>query len=262
MTNPTYPAFIEAHPPLMTDKDVFPPHRSDYDVIGTLEITGANMNRVTDPKYPWRDYTNRSEPPFRAKVKEILGKRDANVESYVVTRQRYWELEHRYQYGVETQITITKHQGRTIHRAHNVDRSHTVTERIAADLSLDISPEGAAVPGEIPPVPPAPMALARGNGGGGDDNVGLHFSREVTDTLHITDIDENTFTDETTTMIDQRFAGQTTYIYWQLKEQCIMHCRKKSDHSLDPDPVGRIEYVTAADYTDAFPKKDSGGDMH
>ena len=56
MTEPTYPAFIEAHPPLMTDADVFPPHRSNYDVIGTKEITGADMNRVTDPNYPWRDF--------------------------------------------------------------------------------------------------------------------------------------------------------------------------------------------------------------
>jgi hypothetical protein len=63
-----------------------------------------------------------------------------------------------------------------------------------ADLSLDMSEEGAAVPGEIPPVPPAPMALARGNGDGGGSRVDLHFSREMTNTLHITDIDENTFT--------------------------------------------------------------------
>ena len=137
-----------------------------------------------------------------------------------------------------------------------------VTERIGADLSLDMSEEGAAVPGEIPPVPRAPMALARGNGDGGGSRVDLHFSREMTNTLHITDIDENTFTDEVTTMTDQKFAGQTTYIYWQLKEQCILQRRKKKDHSLDADPVSNIEYVTAVDYTDAFPKKDGDGDMH
>ena len=96
-----------------------------------------------------------------------------------------------------------------------------VTERIGADLSLDMSPEGAAVPGEIPPV------LPRGNGDGGGSRDPLPFSHEMTDALHITDIAENTFTDEVTTQIEQHFIGQTTYIYWQLKEQCILQRRKK-----------------------------------
>jgi hypothetical protein len=122
-----------------------------------------------------------------------------------------------------------------------------------------MSEGGAAVPGEIPPVPPAPMALARGNGDGGGSKVDLHFSHEMTDTLHITDIDENTFTDEITTQTEQTFIGQTTYIYWQLKEQCILQRRKKKDHSLDPDPVSRIEYVTPVDYTDAFKRHSGGG---
>lgn len=259
MTEPTYPAFQEAHPPLMTNADVFPPHRSDYDVIGTKEITGADMNRVTDPKYPWRDYADQDEPPFRAKVKEILTKRNSDVESYLLTRRRYWEQVQRYQYGVDTKITYTKHHGRTTHRSHTVDQSHTATDRIAADLNLDISAGGAAAPGEIPPVvpAPAPMALARGNGGTGG---GLHFSHEMTNTLHITDIDENTFTDDDTTQVEQDFAGQTTYIYWQMKEQCILQRKLKKDHSFDTDPVSHVEFVTLVDYTDAFAKK--GGDIH
>jgi hypothetical protein len=249
----------------MTDADVFPPHRSGYDVIGTKEITGADMNRVTDPNYPWRDFANRSEAPFRAKVREILTKRNADVESYLLTRRRYWEQVQRYQYGVETKITYTKHHGRTTHRSHTVDQSHTVTDRIAADLNLDISPGGAVAPGEIPPVPPAPMALARGNNGGGstatrgnnggESTAGLHFSHEMTNTLHITDIDENTFTDDDTTQVEQDFAGQTTYIYWQMKEQCILQRKLKKDHSFDTDPVSNVEFVTLVDYTDAFAKK-------
>jgi hypothetical protein len=252
MAEPTYPAFIEAHPPLMRDVDKFPPHRSDYGVVGTMEIKGADMNRVMDSKYPWRDYANHSEAPYRAKVKEIIQKRNDEVESYLVTRQQYWAMVNRYQYAVDTQVTITVHRGRTIHRTHTVDNTHTVVERVAADLNLDISPEGAAVPGEIPPVPPAPMALARGNGNGGD-TAGLHFSHEVHDSLHITDVDDKTFTDETTDTRTQSFKGQTTYIYWQLKEQCILQRKKSKDHNFDADPVSIVEFVTA-DHTDAFPR--------
>jgi hypothetical protein len=263
MTEPTYPAFQEAHPPLMTNADVFPPHRSDYGVIGTMEIKGADMNRVTDPKYPWRNYANRSEPPFRAKVKEILTNRNADVESYLVTRRQYWEMVNRYEYGVDTEVTITVHRGRTTHRSHTVDQSHTVTERIAADLNLDISPGGAAVPGvpgEIPPVVPAPMALARGDNGGGS-TAGLHFSHEMTDTLHITDVDDRIFIDEKTDTKSQKFVGETTYIYWQMKEQCILQRKLKKDHSIDANPVSSVEFVTA-DHTDSCAKKGSGGDIH
>jgi hypothetical protein len=245
----------------MTDPDVFPPHRSDYRVIGTMEIKDADRNRITDPSYPWRDFANSTEQPYRARVKSIIAKRDEEVESYLMTRRQYWEMVNRYEYGVETDVTITVHRGRTTHRSHTVDQSHTVTERIAADLNLDISPEGAAVPGvpEVPPVVPRPMALARGNGPG--STAGLHFSHEMTNTLHITDVDDRIFIDEKTDTKSQKFAGETTYIYWHLKEQCILQRKLKKDHSVDANPVSSVEFVRA-EHTDACAKTGSGGDIH
>ena len=262
---PAYPAFNEAHPPLMASKDVFPPHRSAYDVIGQpMTVTGSDMNQISDKNYDWRQYLGNNSPAYRKKIKDVIAKRDAEIDHYLLVRQRYWEMDRRYQYGVDTSITITKHQGVTRHTGVVVDKSKSVTQRLSIELGLDISPSGADVPGEVPPVPPmAAMADAGGGGGGGGGgaNAGFEFSHEMTETLHITNTDETTYTDETTTTIMQNFTGQTTYIHWELKEQCALERFLKGQ--ADGQTVSTVEAITDVDYMDAFPPpKGNGGDIH
>lgn len=262
-----YPDFLEAHPPLMDNADVFPPQRSGYEIVGTMQITGADMNRVADKDYPWKDYSQKSDPAYKAKVKKILAQRDKEVAGYTVTRRRYWARLDRYQYGVDTDVTITKHQGYVHRTDHSVQKTTSTTERLSFELGLDISPEGAAAPGEVPPVPPVMALAAAGNegggggGGGASKNLDFQFSREMTESLHITDADETTYTDETTTTTQQKFVGGTTYIHWQLKEECLIERLRKPSNKVDPDPVSLVQAGTPIDYTDRFPKS-SDGDIH
>ena len=260
--------FFDAHPPLITSADEDMPERSDFGVVGVFEIKGAEMNRVIDPQYPWRDYTSGNSPAYRKKILEILAQRDAEVSHYVVTRQRYWNRQGRWHYGTDEEVTITKHSGYVEHHSHIADQSHTVVERIAADLGINLSAGGADLPVEVPPVVPAvTMAADEGQGGGGSGggsggNIGLHFSQEMTDTLHITDTDEQTYTTDTTVTTDQTFKGGTTYVYWQMLEECILERVLKAT----PDKPGLIYKTLGAmswDYTDAYPRPSNGsGDIH
>jgi hypothetical protein len=259
------PPFFEAHPPLMTDENVLPPHRSAYQLIGKpLIIKSSDMNRVMDPKYEWRKYADRSEFPYREKVRAILAKRDLEVDHYELVRRRYWEYQYPYQFPVETDETVTRHRGVTRHSGHTVDTTKSLVERLAIDLSFDISKGGAAAPGgDPPPVPPILVSSVGGGSSGGGpsgNTVDLQFSREMTNTLHITDTDETTYTDETTTTIQQKFEAGVTYIPWKMKEECVIFRVLKGATTPDPDPISMVIASTPFDYTDTWPK--SGGDIH
>src|SRR5215218_7489011 len=254
--------FYDGHPPLMEVRNDDIPERSDYGVIGQLKITGADMNRVVDPQYPWRDYVSGGGPAYHKKVLQIVGQRDSDVDHYVVTRRRYWQQIQRWHYGTDTQVTITKHTGYIEHHSHVTEQTHSVTDRVAADLGIDLSAQGAEAPGELPPVPPVAMAAVAEGGGGGDGggggggvDAGLHFSHEMQDTLHITDTDEQTFTDDTTVMTEETFKGNTTYVYWQMREECTLQRVTKAAPD-DPDDVYKSVAATVWDYTDAYPPPD------
>jgi hypothetical protein len=266
--------FFDAHPPLITGPDDAIPDRSDYDTVGELLVTGADMNRIVDPAYPWRDYLADHGPVYHQKILSILASRDSAVDHYRVTRRRFWKQVKRWHYGTDTQVTVVKHVGYVQHKAHIEEKTETATQRIAADLGINITAGGADVPGDVPPVPPVAMAAAGdgGNGGGGNGgsgvNLGLHFSNEMTRSLHITDTDESTFTDETTTSTVETFKGNTTYVYWQMQEECALEqCRKAAPD--DPTLVYTTVAATVTDYTDAYPPQpdkggggDGNGDIH
>jgi hypothetical protein len=119
--------------------------------------------------------------------------------------------------------------------------------------------------GEVPPPVPVATAAATsgggsggGNGGGSGGSGGLHFSREVADTLHITDVDETTYTDETTKTTTETFKGNTTYIQWQLTEECILQRVLKATGQPDAGPVSLVRVAVGSD-TRAFPPGDSTG---
>jgi hypothetical protein len=253
------PTFFEAHPPLMKDVDNLPPQQSDYGLIGdVMQITGKDMNRITDPKYPWRDYLVRTDPPYREKVRTLLAARDNDVDHYNVTRRRYWEqVSAPYHYGVDTDVTITHHQGYTEHKSHTWSETDTVTQRIAADLGIDLSLGGADAPGDVPVPPVGLMATVTENGGdpgggGSGGNIDLHFSNEVSRTLHIMDVDEQTYTDEVSTTTTQRFLAGTTYIHWQKIEELVVQRVNKGSSEPDPVSVSSVRASTGFDYTDAF----------
>jgi hypothetical protein len=263
--------FFDAHPPLIESPDDDIPDRSDYSVIGQLPITASDMNRVVDPQYPWRDYVGDGSPAYHKRVLQILAQRDTEVDHYVVTRRQYWQQIQRWHYGTDTQVTISKHSGYIEHHSHVTEQTHSVVDRVAADLGIDISPGGAAAPGEVPPVPPVAMSAAAdggngGSGGQGGVNAGLHFSHEMTDMLHITDTDEQTFTEETTVTTAETFKGDTTYVYWQMREECILQRVPKATPA-DLDLVYSSLAATVWDYTDAYPpptddRNGGGGDIH
>lgn len=248
MADPVDPKFNLAHPPLMTTADVLPPECSTYDQIGSpMTIKGADMNRVTDKDYDWRPYLGNHEPAYHKKVAEIIRARDLAVDHYLVTRRRYWHMNNRYHYGAERQETVTKHVGITHHVGHTVDRTKTTTERLSFELGIDPSPSGAELPGGIPEVPPVAL-LNAGNGG-----LDIQFSRDMTETLHITDVDETTYIQEETDTVTQTFKASTTYIHWDLREECILDRFRKGQENPDTPPVSTVLAVTATEYWDVFP---------
>lgn len=271
-------SFFDAHPPLIVSADDDIPDRSDLRVIGRLPVKGTDINRVVDPRYPWRDFAANHTPPYRKKVQQLVAQRDAEVDHYLVTRRRFWEMVKRFHFGTDTQVSIIKHVGFVEHKTHTTEQTDSAVTRIAADLGIDISPGGAAVPGETPPViPPVAMAAATGaaaggsggsgksdDGGGNSGTLGLHFSYEMTRVLHITDTDDQTFTDETTTQTTVTFAADTTYVYWQMQEECTLERFLKTAPS-EAELVDRTVAATTWDYTDRFPRgtpRGGGGDIH
>lgn len=248
MSNPVEP-FNEAHPPLMKTADSFPAERSGYDVIGApMTIKGLEMNRVTDKLYDWRPYLGNQQPAYHRKAIEIIRNRNRDVDHYLITRKRYWDRKDRYHYGVETGVTITQTHGITRHTSHTVDHSKTTTETISLELGVDPSPEGTSLPADIPDIPPV-MATRRQLGG-----TGMDFTSEMSTTLHITDVDDVTYHDETSTTTTQTFLANTTYIRWALKEECILERVRKGQTIPDSEPVCVVQAVTVTDYMDSFPR--------
>jgi hypothetical protein len=251
----------------MTDKDKLPPEQSDYQVIGdVMTITGKDMNRFTDPKYPWRDFSGRHDPPYRKQVKDILEARDKEVDHYIVTRRRYWlQVNPPYHYAVDTQVQITHHQGYIEHKSHTWSETDTVTERIAADLGIDLS-VGGEDPGIplVPPValggldpPPGGGGSGPGGGGGSGVNADSSFSLEMQKTLHIMDTDEQTYTNDVTNTITEDFKAGTTYIFWRKMEDVVV--QRVNKNSSDPEVVSLVTATPGFEYTDAFPSVSGGG---
>jgi hypothetical protein len=249
---PVSTIFYDGHPPLMVTAEEAPPKRSEYLVVGTVTIKGDDMNRVTDPNYPWKEFASNGSPAYRKKANEIHATLVKEVDSYLLIRRRYWEQIQRFEYPADTEITVTKHRGITEHHTHTVEQSHNTTTRIAADLDLDLSPQG-AIPPEVPPVLAASTNSAVGGGPGGD-TTGLHFSHEVTDTLHITDTHDTTYTDEETDSYRVTYKGGITYIRWQLKDECLVQRKRKTESTSDEEPVSIVSAVET-EYTQAFDPK-------
>jgi hypothetical protein len=267
--------YFDAHPPLIGSPDDAIPDQSDYAIIGQLSITGQDMNRVVDPEYPWREFVGDPRPAYHRKALQILASRDADVDRYVATRRRYWRRVNRWHYGTDTAVSIVRHTGYVEHESHVTEQTTSVVDRVAADLGIDLSPGGADAPADPPPVPPMPMADAddggSGTGGGSNSGSGLnasaHFSHEMTQVLHITDTDEQTFTEDTTVTVNETFLANTTYVYWQMCEECVLERVRKSDPD-NPEPV-YSSLAAKTDYTDAYPappadptRGGGGGDIH
>jgi hypothetical protein len=260
-----FPPFLEAHPPLMENADTFPPERTQYQVVGEpLLVKGGDMDRIKDPLFPWQDYAENHSTAYRNKVKKMVSDRNAAVDRYIVTRRRYWARLERYQFAVNTNQVITVHHGIIHHQGTTTEHNLSVTDRIAIGLGIDLTSEPSQLPsGELPPIPVPPIAAAATDGGGGQSTSmkgSFDFSHEVTTSLHVTETDETTYTDETTTTTTQDFIGGTTYIHWQLREECIVERVRKATG--EPEPFSKVTAGSKVDHTDFFPRtRDDGGSI-
>ncbi|QYR20277.1 IPT/TIG domain-containing protein [Paenibacillus sp. sptzw28] len=244
----SYPPFNEAHPPLMTDPDTFPPERTADFAVGEFMIQSGNFDRVYDPLYPWQDLQSYHNTDDYAKMQAYKSERDSKVDHYLVTRKRFWKLTDRHFYGEDTEITVTVHRGIINH--HSSTEEKTFTSRIQIDLGLHIGGDLG-----VPDVPPVELAagLAAASEQPTDD---LGFTFEMSQTLHFTQVDEQTYTEETTTTTDVHYKGQTHYLNWQIYEQLVIKRIPKAGQESffkDESPiVSSMTAITPIQYTDRF----------
>lgn len=233
-----YPPFNEAHPPLMEDRDVFPPDRSAVAGIGKpLVITQSNFFGVHDPKYPWVGMPH-SSPQQWQRWKDLQAAQKREVDHYLVVRNQYWSRFDRRMYGAATTETVSVEKGTSY--THTEVRHESTTTRLGVELGLNL---GTDIFGAVPPVPPpaallrsriplskrfafAAPVLADGDGDGenpaGGSNLDAKFSYEFSHTLEFTRTDEATFHETITVTTETNFAANTQYLYWQICNEVLL----------------------------------------
>lgn len=198
-----YPAFNQAHPPLMTDPNVFPPKRSASARIGQpFRVQQKDFFRVHDQQYPWVGMRHDSPSQWQRR-KDLQVAQNREVKHYLVIREQYWELFDRRMYGAETVAKVTIEQGTTY--SHKEVCHESTTSRFAVALGLDFAGEifGAAAPG-------------RGN-------LSSKFNYEFSHTLDFTETDEMTYHEKEINSIETKFQPDTQYLYWQICNDVLLY---------------------------------------
>jgi hypothetical protein len=255
-----HPPFNEAHPPLMEDRDIFPPDRSACARIGTPLIVGPNnFFGVHDPKYPWVGMPH-SSPDQWKRWKELQAAQKQDVDHYLVVRNQYWARFDRRMYGAATTATVTVEKG--ISYTHTEVEHESTTTRLGVQLGLNL---GSDIFGAVPPVPPpaalmqraiplsqrftfiAPMvALADGDGDGdnpaGGSNLDAKFSYEFSHTLEFTKTDESSFHETITISTETSFAANTQYLYWQICNEVLLF--RVSSQQSDNDVLAKGDFIS------------------
>ncbi len=270
----TYPKFNYAHPPLMTDPDVFPPLRSESDPLGKpFAIQKKDFFGVHDPKYPWVGMAHNS--PLQWKQWKKLRDDQANeVDHYMVVRSRYWSFVNRVAYGATTEAAYSYSVG-TTYTHSNVEHQSTTTN-IGVDLGLELGGNlfgGGEAPPDIPPVAIAmPLnvttrLIADDDDGGGDGStLSAHFTYELSKTLEFTTTDERSYTTSRTISKTTTFQANYQYLYWQIVEELETYrvpVGSTDASAMTPENrIGSVTSKTAEVYVQPFDmnKSPSNGD--
>jgi hypothetical protein len=197
-----YPAFNEAHPPLMTDPNVFPPKRSASARIGQpFRIQQKDFFRVNDQQYPWVGMRHDSPSQWqRGKDLQVAHKHE--VDHYLVIREQYWALFDRRMYGMETVDKVSIEQGTTY--SHKEVRRESTTSRFAVTLGLNLTDNIFGV------------TL-------GKSSVNSNFNYEFSRALKFTETDEITYRETEIHSRETKFAPDTQYLYWQVCNDVLLY---------------------------------------
>lgn len=257
--NEDYPQFNEAHPPLMEDRDHFPPDRTAAARIGKpLTIGQDNFFGVHDPKYPWVGMPHNS-PSQWEHWKALQAAQKQDVDHYLVIRNQYWSRFDRRMYGAATTATVTVEKGTSY--THTEVQHESTTTRLGVELGLNL---GADVFGAVPPVPPPALLLRRatplsqrfsfvasppsgedGDGGGdnpaGGSNLDAKFSYEFSHTLEFTKTDETVFHETITVSTETNFLANTQYLYWQILNEVLLF--RVLSKQIDDDVLAKGEFI-------------------
>lgn len=203
-----YPAFNQAHPPLMTDPNVFPPKRSASARIGQpFRIQQKDFFRVHDQQYPWVGMRHASPSQWqRGKDLQVAQKRE--VDHYVVIREQYWALFDRRMYGAETVAKVTIEQGTTY--SHKEVHHESTTSRFAVTLGLDLAGNIFRAAPEVA----APEVKS---------SLSSKFNYEFSHTLEFTETDEMTYRETETHSIETKFLPDRQYLYWQICNEVLLY---------------------------------------
>ncbi|MEA3277163.1 MAG: hypothetical protein U9Q81_18125 [Pseudomonadota bacterium] len=270
----SYPTFNLAHPPLMSDPNVWPPERSADDPVGQpFDVLPKDFFGVHDPKYPWVGMDHNSPTQWQ-QWKNYQTQQKQDVDHYVVVRTRYWKQTGRAAYGAETTAYYSFEVGTTY--THTKTTQDSTTQRVGIDLGLNLGGDMFGG-GEVPPVPPValfalPMDVTtqlaeEGDDGGGGSELSANFSYEFSHTLDITTTDESTFTTTRSVSRTMDFLANHQYIYWQISQSLTMYRVPVGSTNAQAiaagNPIGTVNSKTKTVYVQDFdmsPGDDGSGD--
>jgi hypothetical protein len=195
--------FNEAHPPLMRDRDHFPPDSSNPTVVGVFKIEPKYFERVKDPLYPCEIAKGEMVSPHEFQVRKgYRNKKAKEVARYELKREKFWKLIDRKHYAKAE--SVTQYIARGIH-TRKMDMSvESWGQRFETHLNVNLSV----------PLTEDPDPEAGGPSAGGDAG----FSAEMSHDLSITHETEVTYTyDKQDTLSVTRQPGD--YLIWQLCER-------------------------------------------
>jgi hypothetical protein len=234
-------AFNEAHPPFAESIEVMPPGRSEASVLGTAVIGKADFDRVRDPAYLWQDMPTQT-PTERQRREEVKAAKAKQVESYLMHRERYWELIHRMQFAEDVAYEVSTSRG--IETSHQETESQTSTETIGITLGLELS--GSLFKPAAAKKAAAFQAAIRGTEAEAQGSA--EFTYELSNELRFERVDSQTYTEEITVTTSTTYLGGHVYYVWSLAEALVMF-RKRPELPL-PEPMNDIVAATGTTWTD------------
>ncbi|MBY5406788.1 hypothetical protein E0H64_14175 [Rhizobium leguminosarum bv. viciae] len=208
----SYPAFNKAHPPLMTNPDVFPPERSASARIGQpFRIQQKDFFGVHDQQYPWPEMRHDSPSQWQRR-KDLQAAQKREVDHYLVIRNQYWALFDRRMYGAKTVAKVSYERGTTY--SHKEAQHQSTTSRFGVDLGLNLD---ANIFGAL--------LLAGGSGANplSDSSMSARFSYDFSRTLEFTKSDEVTYHETEIQSTETTFEADTQYLYWQICNDVLLY---------------------------------------
>ena len=237
----TLPPFNESHPPLMESIDDLVEGQTQLSQVGKADIIRDNFDFVIDPAYDWQNMPSVT-PKERERIQKTRQDKLEQVESYSVTRQRYWSRFNRIMFAEDKEFQSTTTVG--YETTHQTSKSQTRTETFGLTLGLELS-------GNLFKASPGNKVAAYRNAlnlGGGKASTSAEFTYQLSNELRFEEIDSATYREETMISTTETFRGGCAYYFWVINE--VVDLARKRVGSDLLEPVSSIVASTGITWVD------------